>query len=95
MFVDKQDGSDQPRQHRADEDLFFQDRYLIKNRFNEGSFGQVFKVVDTKRPTNNLIAKIQCEKDLHRIETGFLNDAKLKFERDLEAEIKAQGVADL
>lgn len=76
------------------DDILFQDRYIIKNRFNEGSFGQVFKVVDTKRSSNLLIAKVQGEKDLHQIETAFLMDAKKKFQNDLDSEILAQGATN-
>ena len=44
--------SDRDREEGYDEgDIIFFDRYLIKKRFNKGSFGQVFKAVDMKQPS--------------------------------------------
>lgn len=70
--------------------ILFLNRFVIKNRIGKGSFGHVYHVVDCENVDRKLIAKIQDDKDQHKIETKFFKDAKKKFLHDLDKEIIAQ-----
>ena len=61
----------------------FKKRYHLQNQIGKGSFGQVYKVVDTMDRNRCLVAKVQEDEDQFKTEVDFLKSIETDFDHTL------------
>ena len=86
MIIDSLSSEDQERNQCSLTGLVFKNHYEIKEQIGHGSFGTVFRVVDTYNPNSELIIKVQDDRDQYKRECTILTKAKKQIEIQREKE---------